>query len=58
MKRTLLAACAIMFLLLNDSVSSIRPGSLSSDVRAYRQAHESEIIAEIIDLEDVARRHS
>ncbi|HET9533224.1 MAG TPA: M20/M25/M40 family metallo-hydrolase, partial [Blastocatellia bacterium] len=50
MKRTLLAACAIMFFLLNDSVSSIRPGLLTNDVRAYRQAHESEIMAEFIDL--------
>ncbi|HWP44306.1 MAG TPA: M20/M25/M40 family metallo-hydrolase [Blastocatellia bacterium] len=50
MKRIALAACAVIFLLLNDSLSSIRPESLMHAVRAYRHAHETEIIEEFIEL--------
>jgi acetylornithine deacetylase/succinyl-diaminopimelate desuccinylase-like protein len=50
MKRFALTACAIIFLLLNDSLSPVRSESLTAAVRAYRQAHETEIISEFVEL--------
>jgi acetylornithine deacetylase/succinyl-diaminopimelate desuccinylase-like protein len=50
MKRIAIASCAIIFLLLNDSLPTVLSGSLTASVRAYRQAHETEIVGEFVEL--------
>jgi acetylornithine deacetylase/succinyl-diaminopimelate desuccinylase-like protein len=50
MKRIALSGYAIIFLLLNDSLPPVLSESPTAGVRAYRQAHETEIVGELVDL--------
>ena len=49
MRQFAVAVCLLASMLW-DAGSSIRAQSLTNQVRAYRQAHESEIVGELIDL--------
>ena len=50
MKRTAFRASVIVFLLTSQTLFVVRAQTPGTSVRAYRSAHEAQIIGELIDL--------